>query len=102
VLRGSVAIDETDQAAAVEAAFRGIAAVAVGRADQADGSHQHAIGRHPGLARVGPAIGADTSFVRAGAEQDEQGAGQEQARKWRGRAGLRIMRDRHQPKSAPA
>src|SRR5690606_1923796 len=39
-----VAVDVVDQAAAVEAALRGVAAVAVGRADQADGADGHGVG----------------------------------------------------------
>src|SRR3546814_19903419 len=39
-----VAVDVVDQAAAVEAALRRVAAVAVGRADQADRAHQHGVG----------------------------------------------------------
>jgi FKBP-type peptidyl-prolyl cis-trans isomerase SlyD len=39
-----VPIDIIDQSAAVEAAAGGVAAIAVGRSDQADGPHQHGVG----------------------------------------------------------
>lgn len=41
---GHVAVDEVDQAAAIEARIGRVAAPAVGRADQAEGTEQHIVG----------------------------------------------------------
>src|SRR3546814_10531048 len=60
-----VAVDVVDQAAAVEAALGRVAAVAVGRADQADRAHQHGVGGG-GVGRLvlRPGAGIDGGSLR--------------------------------------
>ncbi|MNN72634.1 hypothetical protein D3C81_1886900 [compost metagenome] len=71
---GGVAVDVTDQAAAVETAVRGVAAPAVGRADQAQRAKQHVVGNGRELwRRRGDDGRGRRRLARASGEQRSQG-----------------------------